>query len=299
MSKAIITPYNDSLYLRLKNGELSLMSVCASTEIICVGTELLIGKTLNTNAQWLAKRIATLGLNVRRITVTADDIDEISDTMQEALKRKPCFIITTGGLGPTFDDKTLEGIAKGLRRKVKVNDEALKMIEKTYRKYVEEGLIDKIELTPPRVKMAKLPEGATPLPNPIGTAPAVLIEHEGTIVFALPGVPSEMEAIFEESVARILKKAAGNATFFETSISVLGIMESDIAPLIDQVMRNNPYVYIKSHPGREGEKKPRLELHLTTTAKDLKLAKNRVGKALIEITELVQQKGGKTKFHKK
>lgn len=267
----------------------------ASVEIICVGTELLIGKTLNTNAQWLAKRITTLGLNVRRITNTADDIDEISNTMQEALKRKLHFIITTGGLGPTFDDKTLEGIAKGLGRKLKINDDALKMIEKTYSRYVEERLIDKVELTPPRVKMAKLPEGAKPLPNPIGTAPAVLIEHEGTTIIALPGVPSEMEAIFEESVAQILKKAAEDVTFFETGIHVIGVMESIIAPLIDQVMHNNPYVYIKSHPGRGGEKKPRLELHLTTTAKDLELAKNRVSKALVEISELVQQKGGKTK----
>jgi len=266
-----------------------------SVEIICIGTELLIGKTLNTNAHWLAKRITTLGLNVRRVTITADDMDEISNTLQEALQRKPHFIITTGGLGPTFDDKTLESIAKGLNCKVKINDDALKMIKKTYTKYVEEGLIDKVELTPPRVKMAKLPEGAKPLPNSIGTAPAVLMKHEGTTIIALPGVPSEMEAIFEESVAPLLKKAAGDATFFETSIFVMGIMESVIAPLIDQVMHDNPYVYIKSHPSREGEQKPRLELHLTTTAKDLKLAKNHVGKALIEIAELVQQRGGKTK----
>lgn len=267
----------------------------ASVEIICIGTELLIGKTLNTNAYWLAKRITTLGLNVRRVTITADNIDEISSTLREALQRKPRFIITTGGLGPTFDDKTLEGIAKGLGCKIKVDDDALKMIEKTYSKIAEERLMGKIELTPPRVKMAKLPEGASPLPNLIGTAPAVLIEHEGTTIIALPGVPSEMEAIFEESVAPLLKKAAGDATFFETSIYVYGIMESDIAPLIDQVMHDNPYVYIKSHPSRDGEQKSRLELHLTTTAKDLKLAKNWVGKTLIEITELVQQKGGKTR----
>jgi molybdenum cofactor synthesis domain-containing protein len=267
----------------------------ASVEIICIGTELLIGKTLNTNAHWLAKRITVLGLKVHRITTSADEVDEISDTLREALQHKPQFIITTGGLGPTFDDKTLEGIAKGLICELQINDDALKMIEKTYSRYVEERLIDKVELTPPRVKMAKLPEGAKPLPNPIGTAPGVLIEHEGTIIVALPGVPSEMGAIFEESVISILERAAGDATFFETSIYVSGVMESDIAPLIDQVMHNNPYVYIKSHPGLEGEKKPRLELHLTTTAKDLKLAKNRVGKAFIEITELVQQKGGKTR----
>ena len=75
-------------------------------EIVCVGNELLIGKTLNTNAHWLARRATSLGIMVKRITVVADDVDEIAKVILEALKRKPRFIITTGGLGPTFDDKT-------------------------------------------------------------------------------------------------------------------------------------------------------------------------------------------------
>ncbi|MEM2912378.1 MAG: molybdopterin-binding protein, partial [Candidatus Bathyarchaeia archaeon] len=102
-------------------------------EIVCVGNELLIGKTLNTNAQWLAKRITTMGLNVKRIITIGDDTDEISQALKECLKRKPAFIITTGGLGPTFDDKTLEGIAKALNRKLETNQQALKMVEKKYR----------------------------------------------------------------------------------------------------------------------------------------------------------------------
>ena len=82
------------------------MSEGRSVEIICVGNELLIGKTLNTNAHWLAKRITSLGLKVRRITVVGDDLEEISSAIKETVNRKPCFIIVTGGLGPTFDDKT-------------------------------------------------------------------------------------------------------------------------------------------------------------------------------------------------
>ncbi|MCW3977495.1 MAG: molybdopterin-binding protein, partial [Candidatus Bathyarchaeota archaeon] len=76
-----------------------------SVEIICIGNELLIGKILNTNAQWLARRVTALGLGVRRITIVSDDISEISSITGEALQRTPDFIITTGGLGPTFDDK--------------------------------------------------------------------------------------------------------------------------------------------------------------------------------------------------
>lgn len=264
-------------------------------EIICVGNELLIGKIANTNAQWLAKRITTLGLSVNRITVIGDSVEEISAAIKKAVRRKPQFIITTGGLGPTFDDKTLEGIAKALSRLLEVHPQALKMVEEKYRRYVKEGRVEKVELTPPRVKMATLPAHASPLPNPVGTAPAVLTKYHDVTIVALPGVPSEMEAIFDESVEPLLKRAAGNVTFYETSIAVDGIIESDMAPLIDRAMRNNPYVYVKSHPSRTGEGRPHLELHFSTTAQDSTTAKNRVTKALIEITELVQVKGGKTK----
>ncbi len=263
-------------------------------EIICVGNELLIGKIANTNAQWLAKRITTMGLSIDRITVMGDDIAEISTAVKEALKRTPRVIITTGGLGPTFDDKTLEGIAKALDVELKVNQEALKMIKQKYRQYLEEGRIkEKIELTPPRVKMATLPEKAQPLHNSIGSAPGVLAKHENTVIIALPGVPSEMEAIFDESVQPLLKKMAGNAVFYEISVTVDGIMESELAPLIDKTMHDNPYIYVKSHPGHRGEGKPHLELHLSTTATDPNTAKNRAVKALLQITELAQTKGGK------
>jgi len=267
-------------------------------ELLCVGNELLIGKTLNTNAQWLAKRLTTLGLEVKRITTIGDNIEEIAETLKEALQRKPKILITTGGLGPTFDDKTLEGIAKALNRSLEINQEAYKMVEEKYRTYVKEGKIEKFELTPHRVKMAKLPEDSKPLPNPIGTAPGVLLRHKGIIIIALPGVPSEMKAIFDESVAALVRKQAQNVTFFETSIYVDGIVESEIAPLIDEVMRDNPYVYIKSHP-KGVKKKPHIEIHLSTTAKDSTTAKKRITKTLMQISDLIRVKGGKTRVPKR
>jgi len=263
-------------------------------EIICVGNELLIGKTLNTNALWLAKRVTSLGLGVRRIIIVGDNVEEVSSALREAIQRNPSFVITTGGLGPTFDDMTLEGVAKALERRVEIHDQALRMVEEKYRKYVEEGRMERVELTPHRVKMAKLPEGAEPLFNPVGTAPGVVMKHNETTVIALPGVPPEMKAIFEESVVPLLKQAAGNVTFFETSIDVTGCMESEIAPLIDQIMQDNPYVYIKSHPKFE-ERTPHLEFHLSTTADNSEVAKKRVEKALIQLSEVLQEKGGKIK----
>jgi nicotinamide-nucleotide amidase len=267
-------------------------------EIICIGNELLIGKVVNTNAQWLAKRVTTLGLNVNRVTIVSDLIKEIATAINESLLRKPQFIITTGGLGPTFDDMTLAGIAEALKMPLEVNQKALSMVKEKYRKFIEEGRIESIELTPPRVKMATLPAKSEPFLNPIGTAPGVLVKHQGCMIIALPGVPPEMEAIFDSSVAPLIKKAAGNNIFFETSLEVNGIMESDMAPLIDKTMHDNPYVYIKSHPSRTGEGTPHLELHLSTTAEDVNTAKNRVTKTLMQITDLAQMKGGKIRISK-
>ncbi len=263
-------------------------------EIICVGNELLMGKTLNTNAQWLAKRTTTLGLSARRITIVGDYVDEISSAVLEAMQRNPRFLITTGGLGPTFDDKTLEGLAKALECKLEIDEEALTMVKEKYRKYAEEDKIEKAELTPPRVKMAKLPAGAKPLSNPVGTAPGVTIEHGSITIFALPGVPSEMKAIFDRSVVSLLKQVAGDVTFFEISIEATGVIESKMAPLIDRVMHDNPYVYIKSHP-KGAERIPRIEFHFSTTAKKSGVARKRVSKAFVQLSELIKEKGGKIK----
>jgi nicotinamide-nucleotide amidase len=266
-------------------------------EILCIGNELLIGKTLNTNAQWMARLSTTLGIMVKRITVVGDDVDEIADAVNEALKRKTRFVVTTGGLGPTFDDKTLEGIAKALNRKLKVDKKALAMVKEKYEALVKAGKMENVELTQYRVKMATLPEGAEPLPNPVGTAPGVIMMIEEASLIAVPGVPSEMEAIFEESVIPLLKKAAGKVAFFETSIYADNIMESSLAPLIDKTMRDSPYVYIKSHPKGE-EEKPHIELHFSTTAKDSRVAKKWLERAIIQLSELIEKNGGKIRVQK-
>lgn len=266
-------------------------------EIVSVGNELLIGKTLNTNAQWLAKRITSLGLSVSRITTIGDDVGEIAKALEETISRNPDFVITTGGLGPTFDDKTLEGIAGAFGSKLQINEKALRMVEEKYVKYAEETGRKSFELTPPRAKMAKIPVGAEPLPNPVGTAPAIAMKKGGVTVFALPGVPPEMKKIFEESLMPALKAAAGNVTFFETSLYVEGVMESEIAPLIDEVMHDNPHVYVKSHP-MGAEKKPHIELHLSTTGEDPGKARERVRRALMQLSEIAKAKGGKTKTAK-
>lgn len=260
-------------------------------EVICIGNELLIGKITNTNAQWLARRITSLGGHVRRINVVGDALDEISSALRESLSRKPFLIITTGGLGPTFDDMTLEAIARMLEAPLRVNEEALKMVRERYRQR-EAVSGGKIELTPARLKMATLPEGAEPLRNPVGTAPGVLLALEESKVVALPGVPREMEAIFDDSVETMIREAAGNVFVREKSLEVTGVMESAMAPLIDETMRENPYVYIKSHP-KASEARPSIELHLMTASQLKSEAEKRVEAAAEKISQLILEHGGK------
>ena len=274
------------------------VSMNMQMEIICVGNELLIGKTLNTNAHWIAGRARSLGATIRRITVVSDDVDEIATVLREALNRKTRFIVMTGGLGPTFDDKTLEGVAKGLGRKLEVNEKALKMIRDKYESLLKEGRIEKVELTPSRVKMATFPTGSEPLHNPVGTAPSMLTKVGATYLIALPGVPPEMEAIFSGSVESMLKNEAGKTTFIEASIYADNIIESSLAPLIDQVMRDNPSVYIKSHvytkahPSAEGHKS-HIELHFSTRCSNLEAGRRCLDKAIEQMSELVKKNGGK------
>jgi molybdopterin-biosynthesis enzyme MoeA-like protein len=132
------------------------------------------------------------------------------------------------------------------------------------------------------------------LHNPVGTAPAVSIEHKNVTIIALPGVPPEMKSIFEGSVAPVLKQAACGAVFFEASIYSTNVMESEMAPLIDKVMKDNPYVYIKSHP-KGTESLPHIEFHLSTTANNHGTVKQHVDKAVLQLTELIKGKGGTIK----
>jgi nicotinamide-nucleotide amidase len=261
-------------------------------EIICVGNELLIGKTLNTNAQWLSKRATALGIAVKRVTVVADEVEEIANAVREALQRKPHFILTTGGLGPTFDDKTLEGIAKALNRKLEVNAKALQMVKEKYEAYARERRTEKMELTQSRIKMANIPRKTEPVPNPVGTAPGVQAVLDGTILIALPGVPSEMQAIFEETVLPLLKQASGNITFHEKSMYADNIMESTLAPLIDRVMHDNPDVYVKSHPRGE-ENKPHTEIHFSIKAKGTEKPEEKLQKAMSQLSGLIVRGNGK------
>ncbi len=280
-------------------------------EIISVGKELLMGKIPNVNAHWLAKRATTLGLEVDRIVTVTDDTDLISSVVREAIKRKPRFIITTGGLGQTSDDKTLEGIAKGTGRELVLNDKALKNIVVKFREQKEGRKSEFTDeqfkrykqimlehergiFSPYFLRMATIPRGSRMLLNPILEygGLCVIMELESTTLISLPGVPKQVNDIFEGLIVPLFKKAAGNVKFLETSIDVRGIGEGRLNPLMEQVMNEHPNLYIKSNVRgdsiREG-----IELYLSTTAENQSIAEKCLNKALTQISQLILEKGGK------
>lgn len=237
-----------------------------TVELVSIGNELLLGNTVNTNASWLAAQITSLGGMVTRITTFPDNLEDISKAIKEAIGRKPDFIITTGGIGPTFDDMTIKAVAKSLHLRLRLHRGALKMVREHYARRFPNR---KILLTPPRLKMALIPIGGMPIPNPVGTAPAVHLLVHRTQIFCLPGVPKEAKAIFRESLSQAIRSKSGRMIFAEKWMRVQGVMESSLAPIIDKVMSQWPGVYIKSHPrGVKGRGRPRIELHFSISASD-------------------------------
>jgi nicotinamide-nucleotide amidase len=227
-----------------------------------------------------------LGGVVTRITTVPDDLEQISTAIKEAVNRRPDFIITTGGIGPTFDDMTIKAVAKTFHLPLRVHETALRMVREHY---VRRFPNRKILLTPPRLKMATFPDGGSAIPNPVGTAPALHLNIRKTQIYCLPGVPKEAKAIFKESLSQTIHAKAGNKIFVEKWLRLEGLMESSLAPIIDKVMSQWPAVYIKSHPrGAEGKGGPRIELHFSISASNSIRAERALLGATADATRLLR-----------
>ncbi len=259
-------------------------------ELLVIGNEILIGKTQDTNSNYMAKRITKYGHHIRRITAVGDDLNEISNAMKEIIKRIPDMIITCGGLGPTFDDMTIQGISLALNRELELNQHAYDSIKKRYEAAFKQGILKLNGMTKEREKMAYLPNGSTPLPNLRGTAPGVKIQEKDTLIFCLPGVPMEMKSMFKIVVLPILKEKKGK--FMEKSFIFTGIGESHIAPYITEVEEKYPKLWIKTHP-RLGEFGAEIEVSIT--AFNVENAEMLADKVIEEIKKVVINLKGKIK----
>ena len=218
--------------------------------ILVVGNEILDGVVLDTNSNWLALRLKALGIRLKEVMVVRDDVDEIAKALRRMLEDDCKLVITSGGLGPTYDDKTLEGVAKALGLELRLNEEALRIVERQYRMFYERGVVSSPEITEPRRKMAVLPEGAEPLENRVGAAPGVLLRVGDTTIVSLPGVPGELKWIFDNVVSKLVKDM-GEGFLEETIIELPSADESALASHLEEVMRRVPGVYVKTMPKLE------------------------------------------------
>ncbi len=251
-----------------------------SAWIVSIGNELLIGRTLNTNATWLCRKLTLLGYDVRRVITVPDDESEVVDVIREALRRRIRLVITTGGLGPTFDDKTSLFLAKALGREYVMNEDAYRMIERTCR---ERG----IKMTEHIVKQAMMPKNAKAIPNVIGSAPGIWIEEGETLIISLPGVPQEMMIMFEHHVEPKLREIGPRMHFAEKTLRVYNIMESTIAPAIERCMKMCK-VYIKSHPRGPME----VEIHVYSSDVVRENAEREVERACSLLEQEIKRMGG-------
>jgi len=260
-------------------------------EMLAVGKELLIGRTLNTNAHWAGKRLARMGSMLREVTTVDDDLVEIASAFRTIVRRAPDFLVVVGGLGPTPDDMTLKGVADALGVELKRNEAALEMIKEHYAK---RGL-GKVELTPSRLKMATLPAGAEPLRNDWGTAPAVRIPMGKTVVFCLPGVPLEMRGTFRRSVEPEIRRKLGKMHRKYITFKLEGVLESVLAPAIGEELRKHPGAYIKSHPRGIREGVSRIELDIAVVGEDKRGAFAEADAVAKEMEKSVESLGGRVK----
>jgi len=256
-------------------------------ELLMIGNEILIGKTQDTNSNWMAKRITKFGHRVKRITIIGDDIELISSTIRDILKRSPDIVITSGGIGPTYDDMTLQGITNGLNMNLELNQHAYNSIKKAYEHAHSRGLLKLEGMTKEREKMAYLPKDSIPLPNTVGTAPGVKIIEGETTIFILPGVPAEMKSIFRNIITPILKEERGK--FIEKGFLFSGIGESQIAPYTSELEKKNPQIWIKTHP-RIGLS---IEVELSITAFNVENGEEIVDNTLNELKEIILKLKGK------
>jgi nicotinamide-nucleotide amidase len=258
-------------------------------EMLAVGKELLIGRTLNTNSLWLGRRLARSGSMLKEVTTVDDDLGEIASAYEAAVGRSPDFLIVVGGLGPTPDDMTLKGIARGLGVPLRENERALEMIRAHYAK---RGL-DRIELTPSRVKMARLPKGATPVVNEVGTAPGVRLVSGKTTVFCLPGVPAEMRSIFGQSVEPEIRAKLGKMHRKYVTLKLEGILESALAPVLARELSSHPGAYIKSHPRGTRGGISRIELDIAVVREDKSWAEEEGETIAREMSKAIELAGGR------
>jgi competence/damage-inducible protein CinA-like protein len=200
-------------------------------EVVTIGTELILGHTLDSNGAELGRALAAAGVEIVRRTTVADRPDAIRAAVADALQRTG-FVVTTGGLGPTRDDETKTVVAAMLGRRLVLDEGLLAALEGRFKR------MGRSPMPAANRSQAYVPEGATVLPNPRGTAPGLWMEDSGgRTAVLLPGVPSEMRGLLvEEVLPRLLRRAgAGPRVVRSRTVRTTGVPESALAERIGPI----------------------------------------------------------------
>ena len=162
-------------------------------ELFSIGTELVLGQIQDTNAHWIAQQILQIGGELRRVTMLRDNREEMSEALESAIERETALILTTGGLGPTPDDMSVEVVASLIGAKPVVSEETVAEYRRR-REMPENDVVSEALM-----KMATVPETAIVLQNPAGWAPCISVGHKSSTIMMMPGPPREMKAVFERT----------------------------------------------------------------------------------------------------
>ena len=205
------------------------------TEIICIGTELLVGDIVNTNAQYISKKLTNIGIDLYYQTTVGDNFKRVQECLDIAFNRVD-LVITTGGLGPTIDDITKEAVAYYFGEKLEVIPRYFNMLKE---KYNEKGIID---LPTGASKEASIIKGSRLIENGAGLAPGFFFEKEGKKIIVLPGPPKELTYMIDNEVLPLLSEYSGTILLMKT-LEIKGVPEGTIDDrLKDYFEMSNPTV---------------------------------------------------------
>jgi len=226
-------------------------------ELVMIGSELLLGQIVDTNASYMAIRLAEIGLDLYHKTTVGDNLQRLVAVLNLAVGRSD-VVITSGGLGPTEDDLTREAVAESVGVGLEFHQE---LLEEIAAKFSSRGLV----MSPNNRKQAFLPRGATVLRNPFGTAPAFVVESESGAVICLPGVPGELKRIMQAEVLPYLSRkfVPGGAVILSRELKASAVGESTVDQEIGDLIRtsSNPTVGILAKAGE-------ISIRMTAKAED-------------------------------
>ncbi len=211
-------------------------------EIFSIGTELVSGLVLDTNSHWIAGEVSIAGGDVRRVTALADDTQALQAELRASVARGPRVVVTTGGLGPTPDDLTVEAIAAVAGSGVHTPAEVLEDFA------ARRGMtIDEVT-TPPRLKMGSVPRASRVYLNPVGWAPCFATDVGESTIWSMPGPPREVEGCFDTHIRPALHGLFAAQT--ARMRVYIDAFESETSPFMQRVMREVPAAYLKAYVGQ-------------------------------------------------